>query len=81
VDIDSSSLVKRSRSQESEQLLEFLKVIDPNITPEWFIEISKKIANVRGLSLPTIESDKVKQMQPQGGISQFTSKNVPPTAQ
>ena len=75
--IDRSSYVKRSRFLEREQLIEFLQLINPQVTPEWFIEISKQIAHISGLSLPEVQQQMVEQMTPTGGNSQFQDKNAP----
>lgn len=69
--IDRSSLIKRSRFAEREQLLEFLGHVNPQATPEWFIAVSKSIAKIGGIELPDVDQESIQQMAPQGGNSQF----------
>ena len=69
--IDRSTLIKRSRFLEREQLLEFLQSVNPQMTPEWFITISKQIAHISGVNLPEISTEAIQQMTPTGGESNF----------
>lgn len=75
--IDRSSLTKKSKYAEREQLLEFLQQVNPQVTPEWFMHISQSIAKISGIELPDIDPSRIQQMTPTGGASQFSGDTAP----
>ena len=79
--IDRSTMIKRSRFLEREQLLEFLQSVNPQMTPEWFISISKQIAHISGVNLPEVKTEDVQQMKPTGGESNFQQNEDTQTGQ
>ena len=71
--IDKSTLVRRSRTLEAQQMIEFLGLLDPTTDPEGFIAIRDKIGELKGITMPKANPQMIAQSTAQGGMSQFAA--------
>lgn len=76
--IDKSSLLKKSKFLETQQLIEFLGLLNPQTDPEGFIMVRNKIGQTKGLTLPEVEPEAIALSEPTGGKSQFAGKQEAP---